>query len=126
MGGDANGSYWNGRERGPSRMNRRRAYFGALALVSLVAFGACDTEPTTIPPPAGYVPTYSNDAGTDDAGAEDGGGDGGGGGEDAGDDSASSDDGGGDGGGSDDAAGNDAASDDAASDDAASDAPADH
>jgi hypothetical protein len=92
-------------------MNRRRTFFLALLTVSLAAFGACDNEPVTTPPPAGYVPTYpanyydSPDAGEEAATGEDSGeGDAG---EDAtgsqGDDGASedsaspgSDDGGGD------------------------------
>src|SRR6202020_785750 len=50
-------------------MNRRRAFFLALLTVSLAAFGACDNEPVTSPPPAGYVPTYPADY-YDDASAD--------------------------------------------------------
>lgn len=70
-------------------MNRRRAFFWALGMVSLGAYGACDNEPVTNPPPAGYVPTYpanyyEYDAGFDGAGEDSGEGD-------AGEDSATED-----------------------------------
>jgi hypothetical protein len=95
-------------------MNRRRTFFFGLVLVSLAAFGACDNEPVTTPPKAGYVPTYDadyydpvdaseaaatgDDSGEGDAGEDATGSDATGSGDDAADDSASpgSGDGGGD------------------------------